>query len=271
MHAGAMQGIGWQTIGSPGEQIFLKKLGPVATSKYQRPKIIDLERLRHFRKKYRTLGLYIEPGLGTQILGNPNKLGHVVEPFAQSKTSLVDLELSQGLLLKSFHQKTRYNINLTLKKKLIEIKSAPLSKLSTSSLDDFYGLRESWSKRKHVYGYEYSFISSIIKNYAGSGSLHIAYISNVPHSTLLVLENDRVATYYLAFSTIQGYKHFAPTLLTWTSMLYAQNTCDIYDFGGIYDPRYPRMYKKWQGFTKFKDGFHPTYVEYPQTHLQLFW
>jgi lipid II:glycine glycyltransferase (peptidoglycan interpeptide bridge formation enzyme) len=81
-----------------------------------------------------------------------------------------------------------------------------------------------------------------------------------------------VATYYAAYAAPAGYKQFAPTLLTWTAMQVAKGrSCDIFDFGGIYDPRYPKMYKNWQGFTKFKSGFHHTTLSYPPTTLQLFW
>ena len=87
----------------------------------------------------------------------------------------------------------------------------------------------------------------------------------------MIIKNQQTAIYYAAFSEELGYELFAPTLLTWTAMITAKNAgCHIFDFGGIYDPRY-RMYKKWQGFTKFKEGFSPTVVYYPPTQLLLGW
>lgn len=269
MHAETMAGIGWQTLGKPGNQIFLKQLGPFSTAKLQRPQTIDVEYINAFRKQHKTLFFYTEPGLNNTVSTN---LGRAVEPFSHSVTSLVDLKQTEKALLSSFHQKTRYNIRLTLRKKEISIKTFPLNKLTKSSRNDFYSLRKNWSKRKHIYGYEYDFIKAIITSYKDHGWIHLAYQDAIPVAALLVLENDSVATYYSAFSSLDGYKSFAPTLLTWVSMQNAKkNGCDIYDFGGIYDARYPRLYKKWQGFTKFKDGFSPTVVEYPTTHLKLFW
>ena len=272
MHASAMKGIGWETYGKPGEQIFLRRFGPLVTAKMQRPQKFDTDYLRQFRKTYKTLGFYLEPGLNSTITGSYKWLGFHIEPFAQSKTSLVDLSLAKEDLLKSFSQKTRYNINYALKKNIVKIKSFPLNKISSQANDDFLSLRSDWSKRKQVIGYPEDFLRAIMTGYKDHGWLHLAYINKVAEAALLVLENDRVATYYCAFSSLAGYHHFAPTLLTWVSMLTAKEAgCDIYDFGGIYDPRYPKMYKKWLGFTKFKDGFHPTYVEYPPSHVQFFW
>lgn len=267
-----MAGIGWETYGKPGEQIFLRRFGPLVTAKMQRPKKFNTDDIRQFRKTHKTFGFYLEPGLKSVTNGSRKWLGFHIEPFAQSKTSLIDLSPKQDVILKSFSQKTRYNINYALKKRVVTVKSSKLNRLSSRLSQDFYQLRADWSKRKQVVGYQEDFLRSIIAAYQDHGWLHLAYINGVAEAALLILENDHVATYYSAFSSLNGYKYFAPTLLTWKSMITAKNGgCDIYDFGGIYDPRYPKMYKKWIGFTHFKDGFHPTYVEYPPSHLQLFW
>lgn len=272
MHKVAMAGIGWETWGKPGEQIFLRRFGPINSAKMQRPKKFNLDEINDFRKSFRTTGFYLEPGLNCKISGKSKWLGFHIEPFAHSVSSLVDLAPGKDEILKFFSQKTRYNINYALKKEVVVIKSFPLSKLTAKARNDFFDLRASWSKRKNVVGYDEKFLTSIINGYRDHGWIHLAYIGSVPEATLLVLENDHVATYYSAFSSIEGYKHFAPTLLTWVSMLKAKRAgCDIYDFGGIYDHRYPKMYKKWIGFTKFKEGFHPTVVTYPTSHLKLFW
>ena len=111
-----------------------------------------------------------------------------------------------------------------------------------------------------------------IKNYGKHGDLHLAYLGQDLVGALLILYHDSVATYWAAFASPSGYKSFAPTLLTWTAMKKAkENKSEIFDFGGIYDPRYPKMYSRWIGFTKFKSGFNPTVISYPPTALQLFW
>lgn len=267
MHAKTLKQLGWNAIKTGEDQIFFRTIGPLTIAKFQRPKNIDPEFLSQFRKKYHTLTTYIEPGINS-VYEN----GFRVEPFAHSKTSLLDLSLSNAEILTSFSQKTRYNINHSLKLNKLEIVSKPLDKINDQYINDFYSLHEHWSKRKNLISYPLNLLQAIFKSFRDSGSLHLAYLNSTPVATILNLYHDHVSTYYAAFATPAGLSHFAPTLLTWQSLLTSQNAgCDIYDFGGIYDPRYPKMYKNWQGFTKFKAGFHPTTLEYPETRLHLFW
>ncbi len=265
-----MKEIGWHVEGKVGSRIFYRSLGPLTIAKIQRPRQIDFGWLKKFRKTHRTLTTYIEPGLTTKL--PTGKLGISVEPYAHSCSSLVDLSGDSQKILESFSQKTRYNIVHTLKKNDISITTVALNKLSQKQTDEFFTLHESWSKQKNVIGHPLYLLQAILKCYGQSGDLHLCYKGSTLVGSLLILYHNHVATYYAAFASDDGYHLYAPTLLTWTAMQTAKaKGCDIFDFGGIYDPRYPKMYKNWQGFTKFKSGFNPTVVSYPPTTLQLFW
>jgi lipid II:glycine glycyltransferase (peptidoglycan interpeptide bridge formation enzyme) len=269
MHKSLMENLGWLVLTHQDSQLFIRRLGPICIAKIQRPKSIDLAWLNAMRKKYRILTLYIEPGL-TARLDKP--LGISVEPFAHSATSLIDLDKSSKRILAGLSQKTRYNIVHSLKKQQLTIRSTLLNRLSDQQIADLFALRTSWSLSKHVVGYSETLLKAVMEGYQGHAVLHTAYEGNECVGALLVLEHDHVATYYAAFATSSGYSHFAPTLLTWQAMQTAKKRgCDIFDFGGIYDERYPRMYKKWRGFTKFKEGFHPTVITYPATYLKIGW
>lgn len=270
MYRDLMHEIGWKTEIHGDSQLYYRSLGPLSIAKIQRPKSLDLEWLQSFRKTHKTLTTYIEPGLTTHL---PEKrFGFHVEPFAHSCTSMIDLWPTEPNILNSFSQKTRYNIVHSLKKSELKIETTQLSKLSKKQLDDFFSLHEDWSKQKNVIGYSKELLDGIIKSFAKSGDLHLAYVGDQLVATLLILYHDSIATYWAAFSSPAGYKSFAPTLLTWIALQTAKTKkCEIFDFGGIYDPRYPKMYKKWIGFTKFKSGFNPTVISYPPTILQLFW
>lgn len=266
-YANILREIGWSVDGAPGSQIFYRSLGPLAIAKFQRSKIVDLDRLKHFRKSHHTLTFYLEPAFD-----HPYLPGLPTEPFAHSKSSLLDLSATEKTLLSSFTQKTRYNITRNLKQAQLHLLSLPLSKLSVEHTSDFYSLHEAWHNRKKVYGYPTSLLRAVFKSYARRGTLHLAYHNQTPVGTILNLYHQGVATYYAAFATSLGFNLYAPTLLAWQSLLTAQeNDCDIYDFGGIYDPRYPKMYKDWEGFTRFKAGFNPEVITYPETRLHLFW
>lgn len=269
MHARVMEDIGWEVMGKSGCKVFIRRLGPFSIGKIQRPEKIDLYYLSHLRKSQHILTLYLEPGLKHQ---GESKLGIATEPFAHSRTSLLDLSLSDKDLLASFNQNTRRNLSHASKNKSLSIESIELSDLNDKHRTEFLSLHDSWTKLRHTYGYPVNFMRAVLKNYAGHGHLHLAYENGVATALLLALYHDGVTTYHTAFSTEAGYKCAAPTLLTWTAIKSGKKVgCDILDFGGIYDPRYPKMYKNWQGFTKFKEGFRPTVVDYPPTSLKLFW
>lgn len=267
MHAAVMADLGWNTIPlSRGSQLYLYRLGPFSVAKLQRPASIDQTKLKLIRKKYHILTLYLEPKLNDPL---PPKLGRKVEPFAHSKTSLLDLRLSEKNLLASFNQNTRRNLRNNSALKIISI---PLSTTTPAQINDFFALQHSWHHTKKVATYPENMLRAVFRHYPKSGHLHVAYHQNTPCAHLLTLYYKGVATYYIAAANKTGYALAAPTHLTWTAIQVAQKAgCDILDFGGIYDERYSKMYKGWQGFTKFKEGFRPTVITYPETRLLLFW
>lgn len=268
MHSAVMADIGWETIPlSPGSHLFLRRLGPVSLAKIQRPRTLDLDKLALLRRQHHILTLYLEPKLNDPL---PAHLGWRSEPFAHSATSLLDLTLSPSALLASFNQNTRRNLR-TLPPAL-SLRSTPLARATPTQLEHFFTLQDDWHRRKKVATYPTPFLRSVLRHYHRHGHLHFAFVDNQPCALLLTLYFDHVATYYIASANPVGYAHAAPTVLTWAAIQLAQQEgCDIFDFGGIYDPRYPHMFKGWQGFTQFKTGFRPTPVSYPETRLLLFW
>lgn len=267
MHARVLTDLGWTKIPlSPGSQLYLRRLGPFSVAKLQRPNKIDLDQLQPIRKQYRILTLYLEPKLNDPL---PPKVGWRVEPFAHSKTSLLDLALPEKTLLASFNQNTRRNLRPNPD---LTFTTTALSALNTTQIDGFFALQHSWHHTKKVASYPENMLRAVFRHYATHGHLHVAYYQNTACAHLLSLYHNRVATYYIAAANETGYAQAAPTHLTWEMIKTAKKAdCDILDFGGIYDERYPKMYKGWQGFTKFKAGFRPTVITYPETKLLLFW
>ena len=62
-----------------------------------------------------------------------------------------------------------------------------------------------------------------------------------------------------------GKEYHAPYLAVWTAIKEARTSgCDVWDFEGIYDPRYPST-NSWLGFTHFKKSFGGEEFVYPGT------
>lgn len=264
--AQSMRDTNWEVLGKPGNYLFLKKLGPWGIAKIQHPNLVNLSWLKKMRKKHHILTTYVEPGLQQSDL---KITGFKVSPFANSATSLIDLKLTETELLNSFKSKTRYNIKHTEKKDNLKIITKKFQDLTADDKYIFKNSYKLWSKRKKVICYGDKFFNSLFKNFGDSGWIHFAYYMDKCVASLMIIKNEKAAIYYAAFADLQGYSLFAPTILTWRALITAKKAdCEIFDFGGIYDPRY-KTYKKWKGFTRFKDGFSPTVVYYPPTKVMI--
>lgn len=294
MYANVMRAIGWTIEGKPGSQIFVRKLGPIAVAKMQRPEKVDLSVIEAVRKKYRTITFQLEPALQSVVekkkltfslhiehdepknwisFWNSYGYTHTVMPLAHSASSLIDLRLIEQQLLEHFSQKTRYNIRKGEKNNTLHIEIVPLNKLDSHWKKIFLNLRAEWSKRKNVMGYDEIFMNGVLDSFTNHGACLFAVDeSGKTLATLLILTTDKTAIYFSAFSSEDGYAVHAPTLLTWTAMKWAKDLkMQIFDFCGVYDPRYTGTYKRWKGFTEFKERFRPTFFLYPKSYMKMGW
>jgi lipid II:glycine glycyltransferase (peptidoglycan interpeptide bridge formation enzyme) len=198
-----------------------------------------------------------------QQLRKTTGLRTFLSPLAHSATSLIDLKLSEKELLQNMHRMTRYNIGLAHRRNLI-FKTIPLKNFTKQNEKDFFSILNEWSHRKNVYGFEEHLMRAIMRAFKKESWCHFVELNGKLISTLLMLKFGRVAVYYCAVSSKDGYAQKAPTALVWEGILAAKKAgCEILDFGGIYDPRYKDSYKRWTGFSKFKEGFSPTPFLYP--------
>ena len=77
--------------------------------------------------------------------------------------------------------------------------------------------------------------------------------------------HDRVAHYYAAFSHPDALADRVPTGLVVEAFAQAQaRGCDLFDFVGVQDERFPLRNQKWAGFTEFKARFGGEAVALPE-------
>jgi hypothetical protein len=75
----------------------------------------------------------------------------------------------------------------------------------------------------------------------------------------LILTSQNMAFYWHNCSTHDGKKLFAPTLCIWQALKESKKRgLKIFDFEGLWDERFPKLNKGWQGFGRFKEGFRKT-------------
>ena len=290
MHAQIMRDIHWQVYGKPGNQVFVRRIGPVAFAKAQHFDTFDPNFLWFVQKKERVLLFQLEPAVALQY--GKKKLtylpGHHAvwdttlarygikkqcTPLAHSKTMLIDLRLSEAQLLSQMKQKMRYNIGLTQRKGLLKLSRISFAKCTPAVLQELFDLQKKWRRsRPHALSFPEDFLHHFVRNFTVHGHVYTAHLGNILAAALYVPVWEKMATYYCACALPEGFASHAPTALTWYAMLQSKaEGCQIFDFGGVYDERYPKTYKGWKGFTVFKEGFSPLPVVFPEPRvLSLF-
>ncbi len=252
-----LSSVGWKTEEIDNTFVYLKKIPILGWfAKIQRPVILNSKIINFVESKYHPFQFSIEPSnkLQSDLI---NKLNFKLSdsPSLPTKSLIIDLTKPEQYLLKSFSQKTRYNIKLSKTKNIKVVKSNDIHMFTK-----FW--RENFEKKRFPFFSQQKNIIALHIAFGKSSNILVAKKGGKPIAALFILISDKVAYYMYAASNNEGRKIFAPTLLTWETILSAKKSgCKIFDFDGIYDDRFP--IKSWLGFTKFKKGFGGKEIEYP--------
>lgn len=225
-------------------------------------KLIPKNAIKRLRKVKRIYFISIEP-LDDKQFKNYKSYGFKISKTSSlpSKTIQIDLRKNLDDILKNMHYKTRYNIGLSSRRKIV-IKFS-------KDIDIFI---EFWQKSAKKRGFFLPLkreIDSLYRAFGKNAHLMSAYYEEDLIAAVLLVNTKDAMHYMYAASTSIGNKNFAPSLLIWESIKLAKSLrLKIFDFGGIYDERYPL--EKWKGFSHFKQGFGGSEVTYPMTLTKSF-
>lgn len=177
---------------------------------------------------------------------------------------ILDTAPSEESLMSSFKPKTRYNINLAIRKG-VEIRNCGKGEL----IDFFKLMMETSSRNSYRLHPQNYYIQMWEHLYPKSLQLLMAYYQGEPVAGVLLTVFGGVVTYLHGGST-QKYKEvMAPYLLHWEAIrLTKQLNCTTYDFGGIApndEPAHP-----WAGITRFKKSFGGVEVVYPGAYDHIY-
>lgn len=171
-----------------------------------------------------------------------------------SNTIFLNLKKETSILLKQMKTKTRYNINLSVRKG-VQVRDAGMD-----SLPIWYALYKDTALRNNLYLNNIEYFRTVLSARANDSTspadvhLLIAEVDRIPLAAMfLVIANKRGTYLYGASATTQR-NYMATYALQWKAMQIAkQKGCIEYDFFGVSpnpDPSHP-MY----GLFKFKSGF----------------
>lgn len=171
-----------------------------------------------------------------------------------SNTIFLNLRKEQSLLLSGMKPKTRYNINLSIRKG-VRVREVGLEELHV-----WYMLYCETAIRNNIHLNSIEYFRSVLKARAEDSAspaevkLLIAEADNTPLAAMfLVISNKRGTYLYGASSSIKR-NYMATYSLQWKAMQIARNKgCEEYDFFGV-SPRPDRSHPMY-GLFKFKSGF----------------
>lgn len=219
----------------------------------------------------RMIFLRVEPkdmdGLKATVRANGSFKIKKTLDLQPKQTLILDLSQSEDELLKAMHQKTRYNINLAIKKD-IEIKEG-----GSADFPEFWRLMNLTGARDDFRLHEAKHYLNLLngqeavgedKNHNNFIRLYSAsYNGKNIAAGLFCFWGDK-ATYMHGASDNEFRNVMAPYLLQWSMIRKAKNEgYKYYDFYGIDE-------KKWPGVTRFKLGFGGRVENYPGTYDVIF-
>jgi peptidoglycan pentaglycine glycine transferase (the first glycine) len=241
-----------------GIPILYASRGPVLDYENYNAVNFLLPKLQDIARQEKALFLRISPAVrksneGIRNLLEKNKYIPARNPQQHTVTMLLNLENTDPeTLLKSFHEKTRYNIRLAFKK---GVTVAPCT--DEKDIDVFYKLLQQMSKRQDYELFPLEFYKTVFrvlvpKNMA---TLYLAYFGGKIVGGIFNLHCAN-KTWYMWGASDHDHRQYMPNYaLHWTAIQDAfSKGIKTYDFQGIpedTDPKNPMW-----GFYNFKKGFN---------------
>lgn len=267
--------LGWKTIKVGNNQLFTRNIPIINKSviKFQRPELpIDFNQLDQVAKSSHALFLLLEPNVGFDYSAEYKKHGFHPSKItaAHTATIRIDISKSENDILSSFSENARRNIKKSQGYNL-KVRGRSLNTADSNMFDDFMLLHNNLVQMKKF------FVPSqaeFYKKYAAFKNISYIFFAYEPGSknpiaAVWMAARDNSTSYLHTGITTRGYELLANYLLVWETIKYFRKKgCKIYDFEGVYDPRFPTERKSWIKFSEFKKRFHGETVEFPNPWIK---
>lgn len=251
-YANYIKSLGWEVVKASNKvNVFVKKL-PIIGSliKIQRPDNINLKEIDEVAKKYRAIFVKIEPEREKNLEGYKRDGW----PLLPTKTVIIDLD--QIVIKKD----TRYCIRKAEENKLgIE---------ETTDVDRFYEILKVSMK---IGKWEIPIKNNVLNLFKAfkNATILLAKKDGVVVSGALMVFYEKTAHFMYAGTNTEGRRLMAAYKVLWECIKIAKKMGYEYlDLEGVYDERFPKLNKKWVGFTTFKEGFGGEAVYYPGSFIK---
>lgn len=248
---------GWIVEKANSCYAYLRKIPPfpplIMKIQYPTPPI-PFTQIEKLAQKYHPLKIQIQP---LKFEAELKKYGYKPSKEAGHVTKTIQLDLAQSeeKILAQMKKDARYGIKKAKAKNIKTLRNLEIEKF-----------RKAWRKAVSWQRYLPSLKNLFnLKKTFGANALFLVANSKINSEIIagaLILIAERTAYYYYAFTSRRGRKEQAQYLLVWEAIKKAKRRgCQIFDFEGVYDQRFPN--KSWQGFSHFKKSFGGKEINYP--------
>ena len=222
--------------------------GPVVKGKTSIPKEL-MNKIENLALEEGAIFLRFEPSMTNEHL---QKIEASTSKEVQPKSTwILDISKPEEEILSGMKQKTRYNIRLAGKKKII-IRTSNNSK----DVEFFFNLAQETAKRNGINTHSKNYYTKMIETLSEYDAIKL-YLAEYEGKTIaanLMLYFGGAVTYLHGGSNFDYRNLMAPYLLHWQAIQDAKREgCNTYDFGGV-SPENNNNHK-WSGISRFKRGF----------------
>lgn len=270
--------INWQIEKIGANFVFINKvpLLPFSVIKIQHPKNnIDLKKVDMVAKKYQAICSVLEPDFKSFDKNYYKKSGYFDSSLFLTHTATIQIDLKQSAkkLFASFSENARRNIKKAQKNNLVIKKVWSKNGSYQKEFEKFYELFVNLTKMKKFWIPAIDEYLKKIKSFEKDSILFFAFKknSNQPIAAVWLAVVGDLAVYMNTGVTEEGYKNLANYLIVWECFKLAKKMgAKIFDFEGMYDPRFPHQKKSWANFSQFKKRFHGELIEYPRPMIKCY-
>ena len=171
----------------------------------------------------------------------------------------------------TFSENARRNIRKAEKNNLEVIIVDLKKEESDEQFKIFYRLFANLTKIKKFWAPGYNEYHKKMIGFKDSSVILFAYHKKQPVAAVWLGIFDNSSWYMNTGIALKGYELLANYLLVWEAIKYSKKRrLKIFDFEGIYDPRFPSERSTWKKFTEFKKRFHGDIIEYPPPYIKIY-
>ncbi|MBU4380655.1 peptidoglycan bridge formation glycyltransferase FemA/FemB family protein [Candidatus Parcubacteria bacterium] len=274
-----LKALGWDSLETKGNNLRIKKLGVLGSIiKIQRPRELNekiLQQIATIAQKERAIIVKLEPNLGFNDERLLAKYGYKKDTWPTVPAHTIILDLSDNIP-NTYTKDARYSIRKAEKAGIL---TKFFKTTNPQAQKEFYKLYKESAKGKFfVSSFEKDFIpkcqaldksSFIALASCDNKNKGLSQIWDNPYSGAFVCVVGDTAHYLHAGTTQEGKDTGAPyKLILEICQKLKKDKVKYLDLEGIYDPRYPKFTKGWQGFTHFKSQFGGRIMEFPPSYTK---